>query len=597
MKTIQTIKIGKEVKYLSDILNELPKNCIFDKGATGAGGTTIALTENNNTIICVPFTELITNKINQINSNQTNLYPYKAFGLYGGVKVSDLKDYLNSNEEYKKIIVTYDSLPKLMEYIDPADYNLLIDEFHILTQHYLFRDKAVKGVLKSFNSFKSFTFMTATTVKDEYSLIELKNVDVVNTDWENPTIVEFVPTKCKSIMGTVTRVIRGQIDGKGLIQDANLHIFCNSVDFIKTIIKQCKLDDTNCRVIYGKNNKTKVGIKNGTTSDPVKLINFYTSTVFEGADIYDEKAITIVVSDVTKEHSLLDISTQITQIAGRVRNSKYADKVYHFFNTNKFLDNNFITSEEFKEKVINDMKDELLDVDYINKSINRDKLAEGMNYLVYEEDTDLYQVDENRINWEVRNFEILRGIYKTKVNVLNEYRSAEMVAKLGTDLVDEYIKIPLNTDDDVTIAECIKKLDGLSSDSLYFQVAMMEIGESYDWLPEAINTIGIQKIEELNYHKGNIIKATQNILIKGSLENDSLRIVKSFENKRKIKVGEFIPSSAAKQLLQEVYDELGLNLKAKATDLNNYYATEEGNRKVDGKTVRGLVILIKKYGN
>lgn len=591
----QTIKINKGVKYLSDVINELPKNCIFDKGATGAGGTTIALTENNNTIICVPFTELISNKVTQAISNVDKLYPYQVFGLYGGIKISDLKAYLESDQEYKKIIVTYDSLPKLMGYINPKDYNLLVDEFHILTQHYLFRDKAVKGVLKNFNKFKTYTFMTATTVKDEYSLIELRGIKVVNAEWEAPTIVEFIPTRCKSILGTITRIIRDQVSGNGSIKDGNLHIFCNSVFFIKEVIKQCKLTDENCRVIYGKQNKTKVGIKNGSTSDPVKLINFYTSTVFEGADIYDENAITMVVSDVTKEHTLLDISTQITQIAGRVRNSKYADKVYHFFNTNKFLDNNFITSEQFKEKVIGDMENEKVDLDYINKSVNRDKLAEGMDYLVYEEETDLYEVDENRINWEVRNFEILRGVYKTKVNVLNEYRNAEMVAKLGDDLIDEYIKIPVNTDDDVTIAECIKMLSGLKEDDIMYQLVLAEIGESYDWLPEAIVTIGINKIEELNYHKGNIMKVTERALVKESSEELSYKIIKTLSSYKNLKKGEFISSAEAKLLLQKVYGELGLNMKAKATDLNNYYITEQSSKRVGGKVVKGLVILINKY--
>lgn len=595
MKLNQTIKINKGVKYLSDVINELPKNCIFDKGATGAGGTTIALTESNNTVICVPFTELISNKVNQVISNVDKLYPYQVFGLYGGIKVSDLKEYLESDQEYKKIIVTYDSLPKLMEYINPKEYNLLVDEFHILTQHYLFRDKAVKGVLKNFNKFKTYTFMTATTVKDEYSLVELRDLKVVNAEWEAPTIVEFIPTKCKSIKGTITRIIREQLNGNGNIKDANLHIFCNSVDFIKDMIKQCKLNDENCRVIYGKNNKTKVGIKNGTTSDPVKLINFYTSTVFEGADIYDENAVTMVVSDVTKEHTLLDISTQITQIAGRVRNSKYADKVYHFFNTNKFLDNNFVTSEQFKEKVIGDMENEKLDLDYINKSINRDKLAEGMDYLVYEEDLDKYEVDENRINWEVRNFEILRGVYKTKINVLSEYRSADMVANLGLNLEDDYIKIPLNTDDDVTIAECIKKLDGLNEDDIMYQLALAEIGEIFDWLPEAIVTIGVDKIEELNYHKGNIMKVTERALVKESSEELSYKIIKILNSYKNLRNGEFISSADAKLLLQKVYDELGLNMKAKATDLNNYYVIEQSSKRVDGKKVTGFIMLMSKF--
>ncbi len=60
------------------------------------------------------------------------------------------------------------------------------------------------------------------------------------------------------------------------------------------------------------------------TTTPVKKINFYTATAFEGCDIYDENGRTYVVSDKYKSHTLVDISTLFIQIAGRIRNSRYS---------------------------------------------------------------------------------------------------------------------------------------------------------------------------------------------------------------------------------------------------------------------------------
>ena len=63
---ISKFTVPKGTKYLSDVISSLPKNCLFNKGAVGAGGTTIALTDKRNTVIAVPFRELIVNKVEQV---------------------------------------------------------------------------------------------------------------------------------------------------------------------------------------------------------------------------------------------------------------------------------------------------------------------------------------------------------------------------------------------------------------------------------------------------------------------------------------------------------------------------------------------------
>lgn len=69
MKKI-TIKVPSGTKYLSDFKNEagqrfkLP-NGILNKELTGCGGTTLALEDENKTIICSPRRKLIENKAAQ----------------------------------------------------------------------------------------------------------------------------------------------------------------------------------------------------------------------------------------------------------------------------------------------------------------------------------------------------------------------------------------------------------------------------------------------------------------------------------------------------------------------------------------------------
>lgn len=101
------------------------------------------------------------------------------------------------------------------------------------------------------------------------------------------------------------------------------------------MIKSCGLTEENTRVVFSKNNKNyknKVqGISNSTTSTLAKKINFYTSTCFEGCDLMDEEGKIYIISDSAKAQTLADISTQVPQIAGRIRNTKYSDSITHFY--------------------------------------------------------------------------------------------------------------------------------------------------------------------------------------------------------------------------------------------------------------------------
>lgn len=134
------IVIPAGIKYLGEYMDMLPENCIFNKSVVGSGGTTVALTCNHNYVICVPFVSLIQNKIAQHKN---------ILGVYKDTKVKEIKDYLaDKSIEYKKIMVTYDSLPKLEKYINPKDYKLLVDEYHLLFNCYSFRNKAIKKLDK-----------------------------------------------------------------------------------------------------------------------------------------------------------------------------------------------------------------------------------------------------------------------------------------------------------------------------------------------------------------------------------------------------------------------------------------------------------------
>lgn len=138
----------------------------------------------------------------------------------------------------------------------------------------------------------------------------------------------------------------------------NLHFFVNSVDFISKVLKRLKLNPELVKVVCSKNDKNnkkknnqeKLGKKYPIeeSQDKAKRINFYTSTCFEGCDIFDEEGRTYIISDGNKAHTLLDISTLMIQICGRIRNSIYKDNIMHIFSKTRYNDS--MTVEDYEQK-------------------------------------------------------------------------------------------------------------------------------------------------------------------------------------------------------------------------------------------------------
>lgn len=161
-------------EYLDEFMTELPVNCLFDKGKTGCGGTTIAIENDIDTIIAMPYVSVIKNKQEQ----HKNL-----FGIYQGINKDEILDYLQTHQK-KKIAVTYDKLDFLIELLQAnalnpyRDFFLLVDEWHILFNSYAFRNEAIKKVLYQSRKFDRVTYMTATPIEEEFILDELKDLPI-----------------------------------------------------------------------------------------------------------------------------------------------------------------------------------------------------------------------------------------------------------------------------------------------------------------------------------------------------------------------------------------------------------------------------------
>lgn len=566
--------------YLNNLINELPTNCLFDKGKVGCGGTSMALECDKPYVICVPFVSLVENKLAQY-PNERRKEP--IFGVYQGVTKTDIEAYVSS-VKCPKIIVTYNSLYKVIEAVNPKDYSLLIDEYHILFNQYSLRRDAIKDVLKTYSLFKEYTFMTATPLEDEFVLDELSKLPLVKQEWDDVIETKVQTVKCKNVEASTIKLINGFLSGN---VEGNAYIFVNSVDFIKNLILKAKLTADNTRVVYSKNNRTKLPIQNSSVNDEPKKINLLTSTVFEGSDIYDENGRIIVVSDSSKAQTLLDISTSIQQIAGRIRNSKYLNWITHLYSATRYAE---IDYDTFKNNTLKNIEETKIAVESYNQlpEVARKKITDFTSdtYIQINEDY-TFEFDPNMAKVDIFNFKVARGLYSVRVNLTNEYLKNGFIKVAECE--DKSIKIDLEAPSK-SFQELIK--DVRAEWETKFKVGTPILNEAlikYPWLNDAINKLGFERMATLGY----CIKDIKEELVKISDKNMPNKVAKLLT--RDIQNGMFYNLALLKNKIADVYKTLGIKKTAKATDIEHYFEVRKSTKTEKDVRSKGYIIIRPRF--
>lgn len=583
---MKTIKVQEDLISLKASLNEkiylsdLPEfkngklnvlfNTVFNKTITGIGGTSVVLNSSENVIVLMPFVEVVDNK-EGFNSD--------TFIVKEGVTISSIVKYLKS--PIRKIISTYDGLSKIKEAYSKAKLNiyddfLLIDEWQVIFQQYGLRYETMRRLLSESVKFKNRCFMTATPIPKSYWFDELLNLEELILDYNiDPIILKHY--HCSSILDEVAAIITS----KPVYN--NLHFFINSVDTIKQLVNELKLKPEDVRIICSKKDKNKyklVGHKLSSTKEDVKPLNFYTSTCFEGCDIYDKNGLIYVLCDGAKAHSLVDIGTTLPQIAGRIRDVQ-DNSVNLLYTTSRYID---VTVDEFNKSV-----DENIRVahEIINdvKSKETIKILDGSKandkYLMIDEDYNLF-FEEILLSVDKFNFNLVKT-FSLKSNIVAKsreiFKPIEVVKPWSNALKkfqkEKHEKLPFKQ-------QCLDYIK--LKTNMY---AIDNVIEHSELVKNAVDILGHEKLEELNYHKGDIKKHLINYL--------------DISNKAKVSKnlnynpGDFIDTNSLKEIFDKLYKLYNINKPPKGSDINDYYFTKESFRRVENNnTSRGYTIINRK---
>lgn len=594
MKT--TVIENKGARFLSqfeEFKYDLPDNVFFNKVTTGSGMTTIVLANDVKYVLCVPFKNLVHNKLEWCNNNNVDV-----IGVYseseGGATKAQISTFKGN-----KIITTWDSLDKVVECLGSkvGKWKIMIDEAHQLVHSGSFRTNAVEQVLENYTKFKSFIFGTATPIRDKYQLPALQHLDKVEIKWDNLDIVNVHYTKYDKDLNRAAAVLAvkyltNEIKG-------NAHIFINSVKSIASIIRHIKKSGNNpvndLRIVCSDTERNKQILKEslGSKYQPssinsdVKRINFYTSTAFEGCDIYDKEGKTYIISDGGKDHSKIDILTALPQIIARVRDASVKNFVELWFTPNRYYSHT--SEEQFEQTVKNYLEQAKVTVEDYNRSseLTKTLLLSAAEESAYLRTVDgVLKVNDTALYAEMNAFNTLHRTYYVS-------NSKELSAKTVNLNTIDYSYKPV---DKVEIKGLNKVQIGKSASFADICLDYFEAVEGNNFVRidrikavepiilEAYEKLGEEKMRALELRRSDIEDA---LAVAHNLKSNDWKIVKLL----KLRVGQWISNAEAKEKIQEVYDTLDIDKKAKATDLSNWYEVEGRSKRIDSKKVAGINIL------
>ena len=573
----QEIINGGNARYLGELerfKDGIPFG-IVNKTKTDVGGTYVAANCSSNYIIVCPFKDLV----DSIAADKNN--KYEVFKCYGGIREYQFRKYIKNNTTYK-IAVTYDSLPKLIGWLSSTEgWKVLVDEYHLILEDMDFRYDAINGLMEEIQKFRHYSFLSATPIDLDFEIDFLKQLPHYKVQWNGVTKITPIRYKVTQLTKGLARFIQIFLDEGISLPDINgnvskveeLYIFINSVTSIKQIADTLKLNPDDVKICCAdriRNNKLLGEYQIESVSSPNKKINFFTKKCFQGCNLFTNNGLIIVASDAYKTQTLVDISTTMEQIAGRIRiNDEYQNifrnVIVHLFSTNK----NVMSDEEF-EMLMQDKEKEA------------DKLLSGWSKLDKEErqtyikrmnlDTELVSIINGKMvynNLKKQSFiykQALRKTYKDGISIRDSFMQSEKFELTNQNEWEDF-NIKLAKAMTVSYEQLLK--DYLDSPSESYE-------QEYPEFPLIKRYLKESEMNTLRWNREKMLKAVED---------------KKQVNKALLAIYQpgFISNQELKGKLKDEFGRLGIKLSPKATLIENctLYSVEKASRKIDGKTVSG----------
>lgn len=574
--------VPENVEFLTEWNGfELPKG-ILNKGVTGCGATSVAIQDEHKTIICSPRINLIKNKVGQHEG---------LLGVYGDVKNDEIMAYLEKAET-PKIMVTYDSMPRLAKLItDKSDWRVVVDEYQYLLIDSGFRSDKAIALLDAVNEFDYVTYLSATPIADKYiqRMEQFNDVPYTELIWrdrvEKIDVERIVsPKPINNAIEIVRNYQNGIFPTKGEAISKECVIFLNSVTNIVNIVNQTKLspEDVNVIVADTEDNRKLVrqigkGFDIGSiplAGEPHKMFTFCTSTAFAGCDFYSTCASTFVISDNKKAHTSIDIATELVQIAGRQRLAcnPFRKTIVFIYNVDigegnpevykEAIERKLRKSEglaEWKNSAPEDFKKDV--IKETSEMQNIKKYSES--YVRYDEKSDRFTVNRWAYLNELFAYDVQHENYQNSIIVKKQLEESGFDIKEEERQSDykEQLKCILTKEGFADRMKRYCELRQLKETNPYY-LADEIMERQYEDLRLYYDRLGYGRIKTLGFKEKD-------------LKNELERSYRANDIKQKFRetfiVGERMATEDIKRIMSEIYSMYGINKSGVATHLERDY--------------------------
>lgn len=599
---IEYIQAPEGETLVSEFLTTLPLG-ILNKKRTGCGATSVALENHENVVVCCPTVQLIKNKVSQYPNTRC---PYKIFGVIAGVKQNDIRDYITQCRGIQpvKIMVTYDSFSKVKEVIeeDINNYKIVVDEYQELLDACVYREQPILNLLNQLKDLSNVTYLSATPIPINYRPDELIGLVEHEIVWQEDERVIPHRFKTDKPYALVVNMIQKHKQGFPLEVGNNrvqeYFFFLNSVTAIKDIIDKAGLTNDEIKVICANNINNERKLENipiGDLSSPNKTFTFCTKTVFCGADFHSESGLAVVVSSWTNKSTMLDIATDIQQIAGRIRTQEnpFKNIVLHIYSTSLSCQ----TQSEFDTWLNERIQSAQSLIDAYNNLTNeaqrksiteRIRINDKEELALYDDEINQVKINTLKVNHFKYKFESIDNVYRNGMSLRDAYLRAGndlSVAQQWEQVISDYTFNMNGTACFETLyleylseKENARNMGGITDRT-------REIESRNDLVALANKYLTPEKVRALRYNSTDVRNAVHFEL------PDTQTALKSALRESFIEGGTYT-NDDAKTLYQETLNRLQIRKKATVTELRDrYFETSNTKQTIDGKRKNGFRIL------
>lgn len=610
------IKVPRGIKYISEwgeyVLPE-GEHCIVDKGVTGCGYTEFCLTNSKNVVLCSPRKLLLENKSEQHLHDHNILYLENDIKNYQGSKSFEnrIRDHIANcqgpfGDAPVKFMVTYDSTGRVVKALQDLgvlqEFIFIIDEMQSLFLDSYFKSSVELDFVEALQACQSAIYLSATPMLDKYleQLPEFKDLNFYKLNWDATGYVEKIKIQRKrvaSLGGECGKIIENfengaypmTLDASGRpTQSKEAVFYFNSVTEILRIVKKYGLTPGNTRIICSETteNETKLR-KLGFSFGKVPLKGetnpkylFCTSAIYMGIDLHSDCASSYVFADPNIDSLALDISMDLPQIIGRQRNrnNPFKNNIIVFYRTKRKGEKD-LTLEEF-EKAQNQRREETRN---LLNGFNKLSLSEQQGYLKkIKADIQVSQYSNDFISVSKNTN---KPVYNSLIDIANQ-RAWEVSQKDYQDTLSvtrAFQEAGFDSEDSYSTEEIIAQdfLDNYFYATGVFSEKMRMYCEFCDANGDnlAIMKIIDAKITDPKFKEFYKYYGTKGCSARRYRENELISgwsdITKDSQLQAAIcvnfKVDGRYTKAEIKQKLTDIYQNLGINKKAKATDLSEYF--------------------------